>query len=173
MRAFSSLEVQLVEALAAGQTKLQIRTSRGLSAQTITRLLAGAADAAGVPAQRGYAALVDSAYRGRLLTVRAADRANAPHLTDRRHQVLIGIAHGWSDAKIAHRLRLAIATVKTAARLLYGTLDAATRAQTVAHGWDLRLLGPHCQPPLHLPGCELCPARLRESTPRPRIAFGP
>ncbi|MGW2421348.1 response regulator transcription factor [Streptomyces sp. NPDC001709] len=141
MRAFSTLEAQLVEALAAGQTKLQIRTSRGLSAKTVTRLLTGAADAAGVRPRRGYAALVDSAYRGRLLAARPADHASAPCLPERHHQVLIGIAHGWSDEEIAHRLGLSTATVKTAARLLYGTLDVATRAQAVARGWDLRLLG--------------------------------
>ncbi|MFF5019087.1 LuxR C-terminal-related transcriptional regulator [Streptomyces sp. NPDC001165] len=64
-----------------------------------------------------------------------------PCLPERHHQVLIGIAHGWSDEEIAHRLGLSTGTVKTGARLLYGTLGAATRAQAAARGWDLHLLG--------------------------------
>ncbi|MEV5279702.1 LuxR C-terminal-related transcriptional regulator [Streptomyces sp. NPDC006692] len=141
VRAFTLVEAQLVRALAAGRTKRQIRTSHALSAKTATRLLSGAADAAGVPVRRGYAALVDSAYRGRLLIPRAFDHGSVPQLPERHVQVLVGIAHGWSDERVADQLRLATATVKTAARLMYGTLGAATRAQAVARGWELRLLG--------------------------------
>ncbi|WP_171059926.1 helix-turn-helix domain-containing protein [Streptomyces montanus] len=141
VRPFSPQEAELVRALAAGQTKQQIRTHRGLSARAATRLLSDAAEAAGVRAQRGFAALIDSAHRGGLLTAEQDPLAHGPCLPERRHQVLIGIAHGFTDAEIARRLHVAYDTVKTATRHLYDTLSAATRAQVVARGWEFHLLG--------------------------------
>lgn len=141
VRRFSPQEMRIVGALAAGQTKQQMRARWALSARTATRMLSTAAEAAGVPPRRGYAAVVDSAHRGGLLTAEPRSHACTVRLPDREHQILIGIAHGFTDSEIASHLHLPYDTVKTASRQLYSTLGADTRAHAVGRGWHFRLLG--------------------------------
>ena len=141
VRPFSLQEAKLVRALAAGQTKQQIRALRRLSARAATRVLAGAAEAAGVTPRRGYAALIDSAHRSGLIVAEPKPGGYTTRIPERQHQVLIGIAHGFTDAEIASRLHVAYDTVKSASRQLYSTLGAVTRAHAVARGWHFQLLG--------------------------------
>lgn len=163
-RSFTPQEADVVEGLAAGHTTQQIRTRNNMSARAATRLLASAAEAAGVPPRRGFAAVIDSAHRGGLLTVSPAPLDDRPLLAGRQHQVLIGITHGWSDAEIAQRLYVAYDTVKTATRHLYDSLAAGTRAQAVQKGWEFHLLGAHpdteaVDPDLaEFPQTTLCPS---------------
>ncbi|MFD6921818.1 LuxR C-terminal-related transcriptional regulator [Streptomyces sp. NPDC059944] len=139
-RPFTPQEAAVVDDLAAGQTTQQIRARNSMSVRAAARLLAGAAEAAGVTPRRGLAAVIDSAHRGGLLTVAPEPPDDRPLLAERQHQVLMGVANGFTDAEIARRLHIAYDTVKTALRHLYDALGAGTRAQAVRRGWEFHLL---------------------------------
>lgn len=51
----------------------------------------------------------------------------APRLTQREHEVLLGLERGLADKQIAHELGVAISTVKTHARAVYAKLEATSR----------------------------------------------
>ena len=61
-------------------------------------------------------------------------------LTTREIEILEMIASGDSDGRIAERLFVTIATVKTHINNLYRRLDVRSRTQAVARGRDLGLV---------------------------------
>jgi len=73
----------------------------------------------------------------------AAGRAPAgPQLTERQRAVLQGLARGRTSRAIAEDLGIAERTVKDHLAVLYGRLDAGTRAEAVARAAALGLLDP-------------------------------
>ncbi len=61
-------------------------------------------------------------------------------LNERELDVLRLIVAGYSNDEIAHKLTLAVSTVKWYINVLYGKLHVKTRAQAIARTHDLRLL---------------------------------
>jgi two-component system nitrate/nitrite response regulator NarL len=72
--------------------------------------------------------------------VRLRTRDDRPLLTPREHEVLVLIAQGLSAPRIALRLHLGTATVKTHQLHLYAKLGATERAEAVANAMRLGLL---------------------------------
>jgi DNA-binding NarL/FixJ family response regulator len=66
---------------------------------------------------------------------RAAERSDAPQLTERERQVLHGMAQGQSNAEIGRELYLSEDTIKTHARRLFRKMGVNDRAQAVASGF--------------------------------------
>ncbi|MEV4348723.1 response regulator transcription factor [Actinoplanes sp. NPDC049596] len=62
------------------------------------------------------------------------------HVTDREREVLVLIAGGLSNAEIADRLRLSLATVKTHITRLLAKLHARDRAQLVIAAYESALV---------------------------------
>jgi LuxR family maltose regulon positive regulatory protein len=61
-------------------------------------------------------------------------------LSERELEVLRLIAEGLSNAEIAQKLFVAVATVKVHARNIYDKLDVSSRTQAVAQAQRLKLL---------------------------------
>ena len=72
----------------------------------------------------------------------AANRTLVEPLSDRELEVLRLVAEGLSNAEIAARLVIAIATVKVHARAIYGKLGVSSRTQAIAQAHNFRLLPP-------------------------------
>lgn len=68
--------------------------------------------------------------------------SGVPQLTARQQAVLQGLARGWTSKVIAEHLGIAERTVKDHLSVLYGRLDAGTRAEAVARAAALGLLDP-------------------------------
>ena len=69
-----------------------------------------------------------------------AENDSRDRLTDREQEVLSGIAEGLSAQKIAERLHLSAATVKTHTSTLYEKLGVSERGAAVAEGMRRGLL---------------------------------
>ncbi|HLZ08640.1 MAG TPA: LuxR C-terminal-related transcriptional regulator, partial [Chloroflexota bacterium] len=76
------------------------------------------------------------------LSAHAANRSLVEPLSDRELEVLRLVAEGLSNAEIAARLVIAIATVKVHARAIYGKLGVSSRTQAIAQAHNFRLLAP-------------------------------
>jgi ATP/maltotriose-dependent transcriptional regulator MalT len=70
------------------------------------------------------------------------DRDQLPYepLGERELEVLRLVAQGASTQEIAHQLGVAISTVKTYLKGIYGKLDVHSRAQAVARAGQLTIL---------------------------------
>jgi DNA-binding NarL/FixJ family response regulator len=66
---------------------------------------------------------------------RVAAKADAPGLTEREMQVLLGMSQGKSNAQIGRDLFLSEDTIKTHARRLFRKMGVTDRAQAVANGF--------------------------------------
>lgn len=69
-------------------------------------------------------------------------RDQLARLTDREREVLVEVAHGYSNAKIGELLNMAEATVKTHVGRLMGKLGLRRRVQAVIFAYDARLVAP-------------------------------
>ncbi|MGW1998464.1 response regulator transcription factor [Embleya sp. NPDC001921] len=66
--------------------------------------------------------------------------APTPDLTGRQFDILLGLAHGWTDKRIAGELHIAAYTAKTHVKVLFQALGASNRAHAVAIGYETGLL---------------------------------
>lgn len=64
-----------------------------------------------------------------------AGRVGKPDLTSRERQVLLLIAEGWGNAKIAANLGIAVGTVKIHVRAILAKLGADDRTEAAALAW--------------------------------------
>jgi predicted ATPase/DNA-binding CsgD family transcriptional regulator len=76
-------------------------------------------------------------------TARTANRALVEPLSVRELEVLQLVAEGLSNAEVAARLVIAVATVKVHARTIYGKLGVTSRTQAIDKAQKLRLLSSH------------------------------
>ena len=106
-----------IRAVASGDAVVSPRVTRRLLSQHAHRL-----PAAGTPEPRQSAA--------------------ASQLTDREHQVLLEIAHGFSNAEIAEKLVLSEATVKTHVGRILSKLELRDRVQIVVFAYETALIKP-------------------------------
>jgi LuxR family maltose regulon positive regulatory protein len=72
-------------------------------------------------------------------TARTANRALVEPLSVRELEVLQLVAEGLTNAEVAARLVIAVATVKVHARTIYGKLGVTSRTQAIAKAQKLRL----------------------------------
>ena len=77
---------------------------------------------------------------GTLADLRARVGFHDRPLSERRFEVLCGIAAGLTDHRIGRNLHIAATTVKVHVRLLLKDLDARNRAHAVAIGYDRGIL---------------------------------
>ncbi|MQS15685.1 response regulator transcription factor [Streptomyces kaniharaensis] len=75
-------------------------------------------------------------------TTPAAD-ARLDSLTDREREILVAVAHGWTNAEIARRLVLAESTVKTHMGRVLAKIGARDRVQAVIFAYDRGLTHPN------------------------------
>ena len=69
------------------------------------------------------------------------EKMRAPKLTARERQLLVMIAHGWSNMRIAVELQLAEQTVRNYASRLYAKLEVHSRAQAIIWARENRMIG--------------------------------
>ncbi|GAA3031970.1 response regulator [Kitasatospora sp. NPDC058063] len=110
---------------------------------------------AGIRAVSGGDAVVAPAITRRLLDAYAhrlpvrppgAEPVADPRLdalTDREREILVAIAHGWSNNEIAQRLVLAESTVKTHVSRVLSKIGARDRVQAVIFAYDRGLTRPN------------------------------
>jgi DNA-binding NarL/FixJ family response regulator len=65
---------------------------------------------------------------------------DSSRLSEREHQVLLGMSEGKSNGEIGRELFLAEDTIKTHARRMFRKLSVGDRAEAVAHGFRHNLL---------------------------------
>ena len=63
-------------------------------------------------------------------------------LSEREREVLVEIAHGWSNAEISERMFIGAATVKSHINHLFTKLGVRDRAQAVAFAYESGLVQP-------------------------------
>ncbi|MFC1419429.1 response regulator [Streptacidiphilus cavernicola] len=63
-------------------------------------------------------------------------------LTEREHEILVAIGHGWTNGEIAERLVLSESTVKTHVGRVLAKIGARDRVQAVILAYDLGLVRP-------------------------------
>ncbi|NUR98386.1 MAG: response regulator transcription factor [Kribbellaceae bacterium] len=74
---------------------------------------------------------------------RAEDDARLRGLTEREREILIAIAHGWTNPEIAARLHLSESTVKTHVGRVLAKIGARDRVQAVIFAYDIGLTSPN------------------------------
>ena len=71
-----------------------------------------------------------------------ADDPRLRALTEREHEILVAIGHGWTNGEIAERLVLSESTVKTHVGRVLAKIGARDRVQAVIIAYDLGLARP-------------------------------
>ncbi|MFI1398212.1 LuxR C-terminal-related transcriptional regulator [Streptomyces sp. NPDC020681] len=135
-------QIKIIAGLARGHTRHTIAQELDLSVHTVRWELVRAARAARIDATDRHAALVDYAYRKRLLTRLTPEPRPPVTLTARRFEFLCWLASGATNAEIGEQLGVSIETVKTTVRSMYHRLGAKTRAHAIALAWQQGLLAP-------------------------------
>jgi DNA-binding NarL/FixJ family response regulator len=77
---------------------------------------------------------------GTLRPARGTPIHDPSRLSEREHQVLLGMSEGKSNGEIGRELFLAEDTIKTHARRMFRKLRVGDRAEAVAHGFRHNLL---------------------------------
>jgi two-component system, NarL family, response regulator len=75
---------------------------------------------------------------------RLIERALEEPLTPREGEVLAGIAHGWSNRRVADELKIAEGTIKTHLKRIFGKLYARNRTEAVVIARRKGLLRTQC-----------------------------
>lgn len=75
-------------------------------------------------------------------SARTKDGRRLELLTEREKEVLVEVAHGYSNAEIGERLHMAEPTVKTHVGRVLTKLDLRSRVQAVIFAYDTRLVLP-------------------------------
>ena len=74
---------------------------------------------------------------------RAEDDDKLSGLTEREREILVAIAHGWTNPEIAGRLHLSESTVKTHVGRVLAKIGARDRVQAVIFAYDIGLASPN------------------------------
>ena len=132
-------QLDVITGYACGLSRRQVAVRLGISEATVARNVRLAARACRVPPCR--AALVDFAYRRRLLAHLPPLRPWAPVcLDDRLLELLPLLARGLTAAQIGRELFLSEGGVKARVKRLLRAMDAVHRAHAVALAHELGLL---------------------------------
>jgi DNA-binding NarL/FixJ family response regulator len=131
----------VLAALADGLTYQQAAAGLDISINTLRSVLDAARFSMGLKGAEAVTStrLLSVAVLSGQLALEPLD-GPAPRLTPRMHDILVGLARGWTSARIAAELVLAEDTVKTHLLRMLRRMGARNRVHAVALGFRYGLL---------------------------------
>lgn len=134
-RGLTEREIEVLQLIAAGETKEEIARHLGLSPSTVSRHMSRAYRALGA---RNAAHAVALGHGFGVIPRRPMPAAS--FVSRRERQVLAGVAHGLTTEDLARCLSLSGETVKVHLRHIYRKLEVSCRASAVDTAVNRRLL---------------------------------